>query len=332
MKRLTVLLPILVLAGLLIGFAAERLGGPGASLPSFTPSQPPDFERLEATGGLAVLQGRVVAATGEPVPDASVYLRSGGAPFWTHTDAEGRFELRGLAEEPTDAQVLAWGFPPTDFPVTPGPDAVELELPPHQLPPPELPDLERATLTGKVHGAGSPWSDPEGYEVLFSPTSPPNVLQGPVERRVLTDRDGTFTAPDLALGEYRVEVLPSWARGGSWPALAAARTTELRHEAEGLLEIELDAGAVEGRLLGPPPSPRPVEGALVLIADAADPRRVWPPAATDAEGRFRIRALPAGRYALSARAGEGVLEIEVVVSAGEVSRPELPALRTRAGS
>jgi hypothetical protein len=332
MKRLTVVLPILVLAGLLMGFLAERWGGPGGELPSFTPAQPPRFDSLVAPGGRAALGGRVLAPSGEPVPDASLYLRSDGAPFWTFTDEQGHFELLGLAEEPTDAVVLAWGFPPTSFAVLPGPEPVELELPPHPAPPPKLPGVERADLAGTVRGAGAVWSDPAGYEVVFSPVLPPEVLQGPVERRARTDAAGTFALEGLALGDYDVHVLPSWARGGTWPTLAAEWTAKLEHRGpDGLeLELELEAGAVEGRLWDP--SRQPIEGALVLLADADDPRRVWPPAATDAEGRFRIRALPPGRYVLAARAGEGVLEVEVRVKAGEVSRPDLPALRTREGS
>jgi hypothetical protein len=178
-----------------------------------------------------------------------------------------------------------------------------------------------------VRGTGSVWSDPAGYEVVLSPVLPPDLLQGPVERRVRTDPTGAFSIDDLALGNYRVRVLPSWARGGTWPTLAAPWTPELAHTGQTRLEIELAAGAVEGRLWDP--SRQPVEGALVLLADAADPRRVWPPAVTDAEGKFLVRALPPGRFTLSARAGEGVLEVQVDVLRDEVTRPDLAALFTR---
>jgi len=325
MKRATLLLPIVVLVGILVGLVSDRWAAPDSGLPSFTPTQPPQFDPFVAPEGSLVLRGRVLDPEGEPVPQASVYLRSGGVPHWTYTDEKGAFELGRLFEGDTDATVLAWGFPPRAFRAAAGGPPVELVLPPRNEPPPGVPDAPRADLEGRVLGSAAAWGDPKGYELVLVPESPPDVLGGAVQRRVTTDEDGSFAVEGLVLGKYRVTILPSWAAGGTWPDLGGA--AELEHTGPESVELELRAGAVEGRIWTP--SLEPVEGALVLVADVEDPRRVWPPIVTDASGRFRVRSLPPGRHVLSIRAGEGALEIEVAVRAGEVARPELPSFPTR---
>jgi hypothetical protein len=325
MKRFTVLLPVAVLIAILAGLASDHWGAPDAELPSFTPAQPPQFDPFMAPKGSLELRGRVVDPSGAPVPEASVYLRSGGVPHWTYTDAEGTFELGDLLEGDTDATVLAWGFPPESFRVAAGGPPIELTLPPRSQPPAGIPDAPRADLRGRVLGSASAWGDPRGYEVVLAPSTPPSRLGGPVQRRATAAEDGTFEFRDLALGTYRVTILPSWAAGGSWPDLGGG--AELDHTAAADIELELRAGAIEGRIWTP--SLEPVEGALVLVADAEDPRRVWPPVGTDEAGRFRVRSLPPGAYVVAIRGGEGALEVEVGVREGEVARPELPSFPTR---
>ena len=305
MKRLTTLLPIAVLIAILAGLASDRWSAPDSGLPSFTRTQPPQFDPFVAPEGPLVLRGRVLDTAGAPVPETSVYLRSGGVPHWAYTDAEGSFELRGLFEGYTDATVLAWGFPPQTFRVAAGGPPVELTLPARTVPPPGIPDAPRADLRGRVLGSASAWGDPQGYELTLVPNDPVNQFGGPVQRRASTDAGGSFVFLDLALGGYRVTILPSWAAGGTWPDLGDA--TDLAHTGPDDIELELRAGAVEGRVWTP--SLEPVEGALVLVADAEDPRRVWPPVVTDEAGRFRVRALPPGGYVLSIRGGEGALEV-----------------------
>lgn len=330
------ILPAVVLLALLVGLAVEHLGNDHSALPSFTPARPPAFEAMRVPEAEGVLRGRVLAAPeggGQPVADASVYVRSGGIPHWTFTDAEGSFELTRLpaflADEENTAVVLAWGHPPSSFEVAFGDQERELVLPAQPPPLPTLPEVERAPIEGRVLGARAAWGSSDGYEIVFSPAVPANVLQGPVERRIASDASGAFTVEDLALGAYRVSVLPTWARGGTWPDLVAEVSRDLDHTRDTTsLELELSAGAVEGPIWDT--SPKAVEGALVLLVDADQPTRIWPPAVSDEGGRFRIRALPPGRYLLTARAGEGSSEeIRVEVRPGEVTRLELPALPMR---
>jgi Carboxypeptidase regulatory-like domain len=66
--------------------------------------------------------------------------------------------------------------------------------------------------------------------------------------------------------------------------------------------------------------PRPVEGAVIVVTDAA--REEVGQATTDADGRFFV-ALPAGRYLVTAGDVEGLMgppaSMEVVVSDGEAT-------------
>jgi hypothetical protein len=329
LRLLSILFSLSVGLMLVMAWANARFGAPRPGRPSFTPANPPSFEPLVPPLGDATLAGSVLSADGQPLADAAVYARAFGVPRWDYTDAAGRFEIGELPAEELELVVLAWPHPIGRFRARPGGAACELRLP-SPLPAPEgLPDVARRALTGRVLGAGSAWGDPNGYEVVFTPIDPPDVLQGPVERRVETDASGAFELPDLALGSYRVMVLPAWARGGAWPDLCASwsKALELRAEAPAELEIQLSAGAIEGRLFGAP-SQEPVEGACCLVVAAEDPSRIWPPVVSSAEGRFRVRSLPPGRYLLSIQAGEAELaEIPVDVFAGEVARPAIEPLR-----
>ena len=328
MRRLPILFTLAVGLGIAFGWANARFGAPPSELPSFTPTNPPTFEPLAPPLGDERLAGRVLSAAGEPLADAAVYARAFGVPRWAYTDAEGRFEIDELPSEVLELEVVAWPHPIGHFRAQPG-EPAELRLEPPEPPPPGLPDVARRALSGRVLGAGSAWGDPNGYEVVFTPASPPDTLQGPVERRVATDASGAFEIRDLALGSYRVVVLPSWASGGTWPDLAASwsQALELETSAPAELEIQLAAGAIEGRLFGDP-TQKPIEGAFCLVVRADDPARIWPPVVSSPEGRFRVRCLPPGRYLLSVHAGEAALaDVQVEVRAGELSRPELEPLR-----
>ena len=303
MKRFTLLLPILV--GLLIlgGILLEKRRS-AAELPSFTPAQPPEFAALEVPRGSAELFGRLVGPDGAPVPDASVYLRSGGAPAWTYSDAAGEFRLTGLAPEPGRAVVMAWGFPPTGFEVEPSlveaSEPTTLTMPPRSDRIPGLPDIERSDLVGRIlHPLGLERT----YEVVLLPADDPHLLQGPVAVRTLTESDGYFRFDALAVGRYRALVLPEWARSGSWPNLA---TEELEHVLQREpIDLHLEVGALAGRLRDA--SGEPIEGGLVLLAPADAPGRVWPPVLSGPDGSFRFDDLPPGDFLVEVRAGQGVL-------------------------
>lgn len=324
-RRVFLLLPVLVGLGILAGilFESQRAG---RELPPFTPARPPEFRDLLAPSGSATLEGLLVAPGGDPVPDASVYVRSGGVPAWTYTDREGAFRLEGLQPETATAVVMAWGFPPTEFEVLPGGPSATLTLPPRSDQVPSLPDVARAELQGRVlHPLGLEGS----YEVVLLPLEPPHLMQGPVAVRTRTDPGGRFRFEGLATGRYRALVLPEWAQGGSWPNLAARLDAPLEHVLDGEpLDLHLAAGALAGRLRDP--ADLPIEGGLVLLSRAQDPTRVWPPTLSGPTGRFRLGDLPPGDYLLEIRAGEGALsELPIRIKAGRLTELPLTTLRIR---
>jgi hypothetical protein len=218
-----------------------------------------------------------------------------------------------------------------------GDAAVVLRMPPPIESPPAPLRVARSTLEGRVESA-RPGDPLDRYEVLLAPVAAPSEPGAAVPRRAPTDAEGRFRFEDLAHGAYRALLLPAWARGGTWPDLAAtgldAPSIPLLHprvpsgddtDAEGAGRDEWvlrdRSGAVRCRVLGPAPDGGylTVEGALlVLRADPSGSRpagtrpdgeslagatRLWPPGSTDADGVATIEDVPAGRYTLTLTAG-----------------------------
>lgn len=335
MKRLPLILPLLVILAVLGSWAFEQWRVSGRELPTFRPARRPQFETLASPLGNQRLRGRVVDAGGQAVEDIALCGQSGERPVWAFSDAEGAFRLDGLDDSPIELVALGWGFRPSVHHAAPGPEAVTITLPERQTPLPDLPEPSSAPLAGVVlPTVPGGWLDGEGYEVVLLPARPASTLQGAIPRRTRTNSSGAFRFDALAEGEYVAVVLPAWARGGTWPDLAAAASRELVHAApeEGTARVELTlaTGAIEGRVLGT--GGPPVEGALVLLADGDRPGRLWPPQTSGPEGRFRIRDLPPGPYRVTVRAGEGALEdLPLVVRPGEVRVMDLPELDVRGG-
>lgn len=332
MRRFTLLLPALVALALLIGWWKAHWNDGAVDLPSFAPPQAPHFEELHAPHGPESLHGHVVDIDGRVVAGVALYLRSGGVPMWETSDEEGRFAFEGLATGDVEVVVIAWGHPPRTQMLTPGLEEREIVLLPHNPPPAMLNDVEYAVLGGRVDNPlGAAWSDPDGYEVVLVPRAPIEEFGGAVERRVRCDPRGFFLLEDVALGRFRAMVLPSWARGGSWPDLVAPEYAELEHtrEVTESLVFALACGAIEASVRDT--AGKPIEGAFVLLVDAAQTLHVWPPQTTDALGRFRFIDLPPGDYLLQLRAGESqVPDVKVTVRAGQVeSGLELPPLEVR---
>lgn len=328
MKRLTLLLPIAVFGAVLCGWIAARVGRAGRALPSFAPTQPAQFAELAPPLGDAALRGRVVDVDGQPLPGVSLYLRSNSVPFWTVTDAAGRFALEGLAAGEVEVALLVWGRSPRLERVRTG--EVELVLP--ELSPEPLPISapQSAPLAGRVaHPLRRALTDPEGYEIAFIPLAPANELGTTVERRVRADRQGLFTLDELALGSYEIEVLPSWAAGSSWPNLAAPAYARLEHGRDtGGVVVVLSCGALEASVVDG--TGAGLEGALALVHPSDDPRSIWPPVTSDARGRLRLSDLPPGRYAIALRAGEGQIPAqEFEIESGRTTSLELGPVEVR---
>jgi hypothetical protein len=331
-KRLTLLVPALVALALLIGWWKAHWTSGDAELPSFAPPRAPHFEELHAPSGPANLRGRVVDVDGAPVAGVALYLRSGGVPMWVTSDAEGHFAFEGLQTGDVEVVVLAWGHPPGTRVLATGDEEREVVLLPQNPPPDLLPDVEYAPLAGRVaNPLGSRWSDPDGYEVVLIPREPLPHFGGTVERRARTGTEGFFELESLALGRFRVAVVPAWARGGSWPDLIAPDSSEFEQQraiTESVI-FALDCGAIEAVVRDG--AGEAVQGAFVLLVDAAEPLHVWPPQTSDALGRFRFLDLPPGKYLLQVRAGEGqITDVPVEVARAQVSGvPDLPPIQVR---
>jgi hypothetical protein len=316
-RNLTRLVPAIVFGVLLVGWLVARISRATRDLPSFAAPRAVEFEPLVSPLGPERLWGKVVDPFGEPLAGVGVVLRSNSVPLWTETDAQGQFELSGLQPGEVDVALVLWGRAPVHQLATPG--EVTLVLPEPNPPPAELTAAVRAPIAGRLaHPLRRAWSDAEGYEVALVPIAPPQEFGGTVERRVHTDRQGVFAFDDLALGSYRIVVLPSWAAGGSWPDLADPAHARLEHGQDGGgLVVVLGLGALDVEVTDELGSG--IAGALALLTSAAQPARIWPPATADARGHLRFLDLPPGRYTLSVRAGEGQSTLEnVEIASGEI--------------
>jgi len=331
-KRSQIVFVTVVFTALLTGILLERArrSDPFESL-SLRPPMAVPLEPLEAPRGTYAITGRVVSPDGSDVAEALVDAyreeeRDRAEPLsWTVTNPEGRFVLDQLFAGPHRVEIWQMGREVAEIAVTvPVKGEVSWELGARLPPLSVLPELVRAPLTGSVHdAAGHPLP---GHDVVLWPADDNPLLSGALVRRATSRQDGSISFPDLVLAHYRVGLLPSWARGGSWPILAHA---ELVHQADGgaPLELAFDAAAVTGRLLDT--GQRPIEGALVQLWPSLDAEHLWPAVETNAEGAFRLDGLPAGRYVVRIRAGAAALEREVELEGGQVVELELPPVQPR---
>jgi hypothetical protein len=331
MKGWRTWIPLLTLVGIGVGFLARRVLTPRPEPLVIQPLPATNIPALDLPDRHRALEGRVVDPSGAGVADALVWVRAGNSPQWRYTDAQGRFRFASIEDPPWRATVLAHGFEPhvEELPGAEAPVAIRLDAP--FAPPPALPKIARAALSGTLTSRLGPV--PEGCEVVFTPASPPETISGPLPRRATADASGRFAVEDLILGEYLVEVLPAWARGGSWPDLArpieGGAPRRVVHPAGGTpeLALELSTGEATGKLLDVHGDP--IEGALILATPAADPGRVFPPVASGPDGSFAIRGLPAGRYAVAIRAGKAAMKAEVAIAAGQSAGLELAPIEIR---
>jgi hypothetical protein len=325
MKRFQIAFSAAVFLALALGFLRERLRPPeedGLATGDFHPVLLPP---LAGPGGSLSLAGTVADHQGAPAAGVQVTLfaRDDAQPaeeplHWTYTAEDGRFSLDHLAPGSVRVVLVAPPLPPSSF---------DLELPVAEdvlwrlsqpLPPlPVLPEIRRVRLAGVLRptgGAGAPGGAPAGYEIVLRPAPDLPRASGAVVRRARSDAAGRFEFEELAVARYLVEVLPPWARAGSWPVLA------------------LVSGEIHGQLIEA--GGRALQGALVQVfaLDSLDPAGAplgWPPTATDAEGRFLVGDLPAGRYRVHVRAGQARREIETRVEPG--TRMELSPERIELG-
>jgi hypothetical protein len=344
MRHLQLALALLVLLGIGLALYLERPEPPDSSLFGAEMALTPELAPLVMPGGTLELRGRVHDTDGRPTSDAFLALlraeddASQAEPLYhAYTDGEGRFELAGLEAGTFRVLLTHPSAPPKSFAlVLPVAGEVSWELAAPLPPLPVLPELRRSSLAGRLgmpeaFGAGAP-SALQGFEVVLRPRPDTPLLAGACERRATSGAAGEFALGELVVAHYEVEVLPPWARGGSWPVLARGALAAEAGRA-GTLELLLVVGALAGELQEA--DGRPLAGALVKVSalDARDPvgqAQLWPPAVTDPAGSYRVELLPPGRYLVHLRAGSAAHDIEVVVQAGLVTAVPHATLDPRA--
>jgi len=292
-----------------------------------------ELPSLVVPRGETELEGLVYLADGTPAEDCEVFLYAAelepgtAAPLhWTFTDERGAFGFQELEVGSFEVVLLTTKTPPTRISLQlPVDGPVTWTLNPEIPPLPVLPELERTSIAGRIHlpGSLSPTDHPlKGYEVRLVPLEGTTPLSGAVDRREKTDSLGNFHFPQVAHGDYRFEVLPPWARGGTWPVLAR-RPITAGQNLSAALEVPLAMGALRGTVTNT--EDYPIEGALVMLFPLAEdgspgPKgRFWPPASTDSRGRFLVGELSEGLYRLRVKAGEAAFETRTRIRAGETS-------------
>jgi hypothetical protein len=332
MKRSLFPAALLFLGALLVAVALERPEPPDGRLFGAEVPLPAELPPLALPCGDLEVGGRVVTADGAPAADVLVlFLRQGepgegGASAQTTSDPEGRFHARRLAPGAYRVVLSHPASPPRTFELElPAGEELRFELAPPLPSLPVLPAIRRVALGGRIElpsGLAEAAPDLAGYDVVLAPLADTPPFSGATERRVGTESDGSFRCTDLVAVRYALQVLPPWARGGSWPVLAQGEVDATAGE-PGALVLPLAVGALEGEL--EEADGRPLVGALVRLTavdrvDSLGSPQLWPPMVTDETGRYRAELLPPGRYQLHIRAGSALLDLEVEVRAGALSR------------
>ena len=281
----------------------------------------------EVDGGSSAL-GTVVDANGKPVANASVRADSGDnekrpVHASAHTDAQGVFALRGLTDGKYTvvASAQSSGADATTEVIINGKrnaSGVRLEL------------GRAAKITGTVTDAdGKPLG---GVTVMVA---------GPTYSRTDTRDDGTFAAPGLTPGNYRLSVLaesqrlhqlgPSGEDTGEMTTVAIVSTEEVRKS----LVVERRTGFLEGRVVDVRGEALPdffIE-AQRLGGRQGRGRRGGTSTSrviSDSTGHFRVDGLATGDYSVRAfrqsgaqgvveKATTGATDLKIEVSAGGIT-------------
>jgi len=241
----------------------------------------------------ATIEGVVVDEKGIPIRCASVTALD-LSPLRTETDSEGWFRLGGLeADTARNVTVEAKGYgPETRRGLKAGADPVLIRLRP------------TGAVSGSVLSAttGNPVI---AFAVILSPHTRGENPLGVRQSRVLAPEDGSFMLTGVPAGLYRVEI-----HAGGYLPEERERLEVRPGEEMALLPVSLEPGHEVSGLVVDRATSLPIEGARVHvkgIRGTVDPLPRPPPELggaradhTDAEGRFRIRGLPAGEVILVA--------------------------------
>lgn len=272
----------------------------GVTAPGFVPTEGRELElpRPAEAGELqlvldrgALLQGRVTAASGEPVPGTRV----GAAGASAVTDDDGLYWLEGVATGPGDVLFLhpSHGKLVRPFDVQPGVNVLDARFDP---------GIE---VTGRViDDAGKPVS---GARVELAS----DRRFDRKEYRDVTGDDGRFRLAPVADGRY---LLSAEAEG--FTDTDGVGAVEVAGQPVANLEITLDRGALlSGEILG-----LSAEDLAKVTIEARGERGATADAWTDGRGRYEVRRLRPGDWVVRARLWDGQRQAQVRVSLGRSDR------------
>jgi len=228
----------------------------------------------ELTPSIAVLQGRVVRQNESPVPNATIEARIGQTVlFESQSSFDGSFSM-SVESGSYNLVVEATGFESKTTPVqvSAGQQLTGLTL--------EL-SAETGNMAVQV-------INPLGGAAVVGARV---LLEGQVDRSVLTDGEGRATISGLAPGPYAMTVESEGFQVASRNVDIVARTTSnvtfVLIPASGMLTGSvLDAQSLE-----------PIAGTTVRLLGVALDRRTQ----TDAAGHYRFEAVPIGSYSVEAQ-------------------------------
>jgi beta-lactamase regulating signal transducer with metallopeptidase domain len=265
-----------------------------------------------------VIQGRVVDARSRgPIAGATVELSNGGRVVMATTDAEGRFEARGLQQGEWHAYVQAPGYVPTQYGQR---NAAEmgngLEVRSAQITRGADVALEPAGgLSGRVFTDAGQGLGGVQVELLAERYLP----EGPALRPVAfaqTEDLGRFRFGDLMPGPYVVRayldrpVAPSHAGSGVYAATYFPGTSRAEDAlpmtvsaGQELLDVDFRLSTVTTRQVSgrvEDPTGAPVDQAKVMLMGAVNGMRGFEQTSpVSAEGTFRFQGVMPGEYMIS---------------------------------
>jgi hypothetical protein len=232
----------------------------------------------------AILEGQISTPDGAPAAGAKVIVLQDGVAGLAgrpeaRADADGRYEIGGLAEGEREVLAELDGFQPARGPVRiqEGTNRLDLRL------------AEGFEVSGRVAGSEGPIV---GASVRLLPQRDGAAAPLPGS----TGPDGAFRFPSVGEGSYQIEVeKPGYTLASAAPEvqIASAPVTGL--------EVKLErGGAVAGRVLGLGFQ----ELAQVRIVATA-PDRTGQMGTVDYQGRYRVEGLPPGEWKVVASLPQG---------------------------
>lgn len=309
-NKLKTALAVLLLGGLLAGVAVAASGAlddKPAEPPSAPAAQPKKEAPPAPPAAAGVLRVVVLDPQGKPLPGANIHMS-----VWTdekdfkanhdvETDAAGvaRFEL------PKSFTILRLWASKKPF-VTMFANWEQAELSGGKGAPAEYTfRLESAvTASGRVlDEKGKPVA---GAKVQVSLANDPKPAKGDSRVRytlsstATTDAEGRWTigkVPDHPSVELSLLVThPDFVTNNQWNPKEAGVTTKMFRDGTAMLTLKSGV-IVRGRVTDP--DGKPIKDAVVIFGDDPYNSQTHCKFATDAEGRYRLPALPAGKMSLT---------------------------------